>query len=343
VFVFCLELQGCKGNPPLGPSTLLLPKWVVFKTSNSGLVNNHVNAVLSDFEGGIWVGTDGGVSTYSGGSWNSFVDEFFFMTDKGVRSIITSMTEDPNRNLWFGLAGGGVVRYNEHDTTDVWWRYTIDDGLPYNYILSITADLQHSEIWCATMLGVARFVPEGNEGGVWHTYGLSNSTLPSNMVRCVVYNPIDSSIWFGTQYSGVTYISGDRRWQAPIVFPQPGTYPIDAIAFDENSTWFGTEAGILQYATNISVWRQYDSSTTNGLVPFGPVHAVTTNYTTTRWFGTNGGLLKLTDTLWTVMNRYNTLELPSDTVTALAYDIRGNLWIGTVNGVAVYNEEGTKF
>ena len=89
-------------------------------------------------------------------------------------------------------------------------------------------------------------------------YGLSNSTLPSNMVRCVAYNPIDSSIWFGTQYSGVTYISGDGLWQAPIVFQQLPEYPFDAIAFDRSSTWFGTAAGILQYATNMSVWGQYD-------------------------------------------------------------------------------------
>ena len=342
-FVFCLEIQSCNGNPPSGPSNLLLPKWVLFESSSSGLVNNHVNAILSDFEGRIWVGTDGGVSVYSEGSWNSFVNEFFFMNDQGVRSIITSMTEDANRNLWFGLAGGGVVRYNEHDAANPWCRYTTYDGLPYNYILSITADLQHSEIWCATMVGVARFIPDGNEGGVWHVYGLSNSTLPSNMVRCVAYNPIDSSIWFGTQYSGVTYISGDGLWQAPIVFQQLPEYPFDAIAFDRSSTWFGTAAGILQYATNMSVWGQYDSTTTNGLVPFGPVHAVTTNHRTTRWFGTDAGLLRLKDTSWTKFNRENTSDLPSDTITALSYDIRGNLWIGTMYGAAVYNENGTRF
>ncbi len=341
VFVFSLELQGCNGNSPFVTPNKLLPKWVLFTATNSGLVSNHVNAIVCDFEGRIWAGTDGGVSTYSGGSWNSFVDEFFFMNNEGVRSIITCMTEDPNRNLWFGLAGGGVVRYNEYDTIDQWRRYTIDDGLPYNYILSIAADLQHSDVWCATMVGAARFVPEGNEGGSWHTYGFSNSTLPSNMVQCVAYNPIDFSIWFGTQYSGVTYISGNGIWQPALQLSI--TTPTESIAFDTSGVWIGTGNGILLYSLKTAEWCQYDSATTGGAVPSGIVNGVTTDYATTRWFGTNAGLLKLTDTLWTIMNRSNTVQIPSDTITALARDMRGNLWIGTMNGVAVYNENGIRF
>ena len=68
-----------------------------------------------------------------------------------------------------------------------------------------------------------------------------------------------------------------------------------------------------------------------------------TNLFETRWFGTNHGLARLQDTTWTLFNRNNTPALGSDSITALAYDSRKNLWIWTANGVMVYNPEGTEF
>ncbi len=43
---------------------------------------------------------------------------------------------------------------------------------------------------------------------------------------------------------------------------------------------------------------------------------------------------------WELLNRVNS-GLPSDTVRALTLDGKGNLWVGTANGVAEYREGGT--
>jgi len=47
----------------------------------------------------------------------------------------------------------------------------------------------------------------------------------------------------------------------------------------------------------------------------------------------------LTDTGWVVFNETNS-PIPGDNVRTLALDRYGNLWIGTVDGIAVYNETG---
>lgn len=333
--------QACRETPP-APSQPG-PQWVSFNKSNSRLRNNDIHAILTDAEGIMWIATDSGAYSFSRGSWNPIVDSLTFQTAAGPKSTVTSIALAPDQSLWFGLAGGGVARYNRQGVTTVWKRFTSVDGLPSDNVLSITADRKLGQIWCSTLAGVGRFIPTTNEGGVWETFTSSNSTLSSNMVRCVAYNPIDFSIWFGTQYNGVTYINGANEWQQPMPFPGPVNYPVVAIAFDVNTTWFATWDGILSFVPKTYVWRQYNSDNTHGIVPFGIVNAVTTDYLTTRWFGTNAGMVRLSDASWTKFNRQNTPQLPSDTVTAFAYDIRGNLWIGTVNGVAVYNENGTKF
>jgi ligand-binding sensor domain-containing protein len=57
---------------------------------------------------------------------------------------------------------------------------------------------------------------------------------------------------------------------------------------------------------------------------------------------TDSGLVRLANTTWTKFTAENS-PLPSSTVTALSYDTRGNIWIGTANGLGVYNENGINF
>lgn len=342
VVLISFGFQACRetnlGPPQAGP------QWISFNSSNSGLLNNHVNAILTDAVGVLWIATDSGACSLSYGSWNSIVDELTFQTNAGPKSTVTSIALGSDASLWFGLAGGGLARYNQRAVTTVWRRFTTADGIPSNFVLSVAADQKLGWIWCSSLdSGVARFIPMTNETGVWARFTSSNSTLPSDIVRCVAYNPIDFSIWFGTQFNGVVYINGGGDWQQPIIFPGPVNFPVDAIAFDVNTTWFATWDGILSFAPETYVWRKYISTNTRGVVPVGIVNAVTTDYLTTRWFGTNAGIVRLSDTSWAKFNRENTPQLPSDTITALTRDFRGNLWIGTPNGVAVYNEAGVKF
>lgn len=39
-------------------------EWTVNNTGNSGLPNDHVYAIAIDFQGNIWIGTEGGLEVY---------------------------------------------------------------------------------------------------------------------------------------------------------------------------------------------------------------------------------------------------------------------------------------
>lgn len=350
-------LAGCNKNTGQPPTPG--PPWLTFNKASNQLVDDHVNALYTDADGIVWVATDSGASYFNHGTWSSFVDQLsypiFYNGGSTTASSVTSITQGFDRSVWFGLKGGGIARYNQFGQTFVWKRYTTSDGIPYNYVLSVDrgqtpgSSRPLGEVWCTTIAGIAHFLPSSNEGGTWTIYNSSNSTLPDNQVRAVGFNFNDYSVWFSAQDpssggSAIAYIDGNGRWQPAIALASPYNLPIVAIAFDaRNTVWFAKWQGVSSFNTQTLLWHHYTNATTIGKLPPGNVNAVTTNFATVRWFATNAGLVRLSDTTWTTFKRINIPQLPSDTVTALTIDRNSNLWIGTPNGVAVFNEAGTKF
>jgi ligand-binding sensor domain-containing protein len=162
--------------------------------------------------------------------------------------------------------------------------------------------------------------------------------LPSNQIAACGTKLDDNTIWFGTQTGGAVsaeYGLAGLNWAT---YPLPIDSKINSIAFDlRNTVWFGTESGAWSFNVQTSRWTPFDSTASGTLL--GSVHAVTTNRQNIRWFGTDAGLFRYNDTTWVTYTAANS-PLPSDTVNALAYDYNQNLWIGTPNGAAVYNESG---
>ncbi|HZY10542.1 MAG TPA: two-component regulator propeller domain-containing protein [Bacteroidota bacterium] len=326
------------------------PPWVVYNKSNSPLVDNKINAITIDSEGKVWFATNDGASHIRKQSWGSIKDSLnYFTYDAGgnvyITRTVTSIAQGKDGSLWFGLLGGGVRRFNKFSQTKVWQSYA-EPSIASSFVQGVAAErLQVGDVWCVTLAGASRFIPSefNPDQGVWYTYTTSNtSQLPSNQLRAVAVNPNDNSIWFGTHDGSVVSYDGDIRWGAYHI-PPPYDYPISSIAFDiTNKIWVGRWEGASSFDPDLGIWTHYTYETTDRIIPHGPVRAVATDFYTTRWFGTNAGLIRLRDTTWTTFNRSNS-PLPSDTVSALLYDTKGNLWIGTMNGVAVFNEQGTRF
>ena len=135
-------------------------------------------------------------------------------------------------------------------------------------------------------------------------------------------------------------IDGQLHWTP---YPLQLDSKINSIGFDlHNTVWFGAQNGVENLNVSSSVRGSYCADSTVSGSPCGPVRVVVTNHQSIRWFGTETGLARLSDTTWTHFTAENS-PLPSDTVTALLYDFNQNLWIGTVNGLAVYNEAGITF
>ena len=67
----------------------------------NGLVNEFVRAFCEDREGGIWIGTDGGLSRWYGGAFRNF------NTNEGLAyGSIRALLLDANGSLWVATDGG---------------------------------------------------------------------------------------------------------------------------------------------------------------------------------------------------------------------------------------------
>jgi len=74
-------------------------KWEVFNTGNSGLLDNRVRVLLSDNQGGLWIGTEeGGLTHYTtDGQWQVFNTE-----NSPVEGVATLLKGNNENDLWIG-------------------------------------------------------------------------------------------------------------------------------------------------------------------------------------------------------------------------------------------------
>jgi len=76
-------------------------------SSEVGLVNNQVISIAEDADGGLWFGTQGGVSTLTGGMWTSYTS-----VDGLLNDTVYDIGFDPDGSVWFGT-GAGVCRLKD--------------------------------------------------------------------------------------------------------------------------------------------------------------------------------------------------------------------------------------
>lgn len=114
------------------------------------LSSDSVTDLLLDRSGRLWIGT-------SDGGLNRLVDlsgvfRRYPLNCNDVRSLF----EDYEGTIWAGTAGGGLNRL--HPGTGEFTAYTIEQGLPDNFIYAILEDESHN-LWISTNKGIARFSP----------------------------------------------------------------------------------------------------------------------------------------------------------------------------------------
>lgn len=128
-------------------------------TTEDGLSNNHVTAVLEDSKGFIWIATSDGLN-----KWNGYEFEIFKKENDNINSLpgnfILSLAEDQTDNIWIGTNNTGLVRYNISE--ERFYRYSAiagdENSIPGNIIRCITVD-DRDNVWIGTNAGLVRYDP----------------------------------------------------------------------------------------------------------------------------------------------------------------------------------------
>lgn len=215
-------------------------------TTKNGLVHNRSMCIYEDAAGGIWIGTEGGISYYDGKALpNSQLKFRNFTIKEGLTSNnVNAIMEDVTGKIWVGTRGSLSI-YNPSANQDSgvvsFTELTNDEGSTFENIWSILED-KKGNIWL------------GGQNGLWRYDGFTFTNFTKISVMSV-YEDKKGNIWFahgpnGNQKSGLSYFN-----QKSLLSNHPKTTEISlgtgmffGITEDkEGCIWVGNLEGVYRY------------------------------------------------------------------------------------------------
>ena len=146
----------------------------------AGDFNPQPRCIVYDLEDRIWLGCEKGLAVFQEDALLNWLPEYAYTS---------AIACDQDGFLWIGfdVSRLGVLKFD--GTNELAW-YTMDDGLPSNWINCISCDLANN-IWVGTGDGLAYF-----DRDTWTMWDI-DSGLPVNEIRDISTAP-NGDVWFAT-------------------------------------------------------------------------------------------------------------------------------------------------
>lgn len=162
------------------------------------IISNDINALMRDHIGGIWIGTESGLS-YLPPQQNRFTNYLAEYENVFNKNAILCMYEDRHGNYWTGTRGGGLKVFNKQQNK----FYTLDTayGLADNIVHAIIEDNQ-GNLWVSFNQAIAKIVlhkttPPFSKSDVQVTNYSVNNGLGTNEFQTGVCKTASGQIIFG--------------------------------------------------------------------------------------------------------------------------------------------------
>lgn len=124
------------------------------RQDSTSIISNDINALIQDSQGGVWIGTEVGLSWLPKGQhkFRNYLAEYDSVFNKNA---ILCIYEDDRRNIWIGTRGGGL-KLLDHQRNQF---FTLDTafGLSSNIVHGIIQD-QKGDLWVSFDQSIAKIV-----------------------------------------------------------------------------------------------------------------------------------------------------------------------------------------
>ncbi|GAB5518911.1 MAG: hybrid sensor histidine kinase/response regulator transcription factor [Rhodothermales bacterium] len=311
-------------------------------TTREGLPHNAVTALHQTQDGFLWVGTAAGVARFDG---VRFQVARHAAAPALESSYVWDVHDAPDGTLWVAASDGAV-----HLAGDATRTFTIDDGLPSNFVRAVALDA-NGDVWMGMYgAGVCRW-----RQSAMQCFG-TGSGLPDRFVNTLKVDA-QGTVWVGTdtglsRWTGTGFVAEpstqvgvqalDLRGDGVFAMGsgtgvQVGAQHLDglqasvrALQYDRSGTlWVGTGAsGVFRH-----VGGRVESFDPGERSIYSDVRALVEDHEGSLWVGTyGGGLSQLKPSR--VKSIGTSQGLPAELVNTVLEARDGALWVGTNEGAS---------
>ncbi len=289
-------------DPSTPPSQFGHDVW----TSDSGLPQNSITAMIQARDGYIWLGTQEGLVRFDGARFTIFdTRNTKALNDDWVQALL----ESRDGTLWIGTVTGLARRRHGEFLPP-------PEGPLSRAIVRTLFESRDGSVWVASSLGVTRF-----RGGETRTWG-EREGLTAGRVLSIAEDR-EGTVWVGGT-GGAARLVDDHfePWSVPDGFPGAA---LSMLADPEGGLWVGTGRGLAH--VDGRSWRLHgiEDGLTNNFV-----RALSRDRAGSLWLATDGGLFRFRDGHFVRHGEGDGLS--SNRILSILEDREGSLWIGTSDG-----------
>ena len=281
------------------------------RVSPAGL-GEIIYSIAADDAGRVWVGTNRGFGYIAQGKYRQFT-----AADGAGSHRIRAIVADRDGVVWLGTEGGGLLRYEN----DRFTRFTQQDGLASDMVYALAKD-NAGRLWIGTYKGGVDVLHNGRFG---------ETRLRGQSV--IALRADGDAVWVGGEAAGLCRLAGERVDCDPLGEADTVDLIRSLLIDREGSLWVG--------GTNSGLHRFADAKVKTTLAAESNNH-VRTVFEDARgdiWAGMDGdGLHQLRDR--TLVPFAGPGRLPNAFIRSVIGDRAGNLWVGTLGGLARISNGG---
>ena len=288
---------------------------------------SHITGLTSTADGDIWISSlNHGLVKY-----DIEMDSFSrpFAMDKSL--LIASILVDDKSNLWIATDKGVFVLTTGDPLTDNSSDIDLLDiaGSNFDNIL----DDKNGFIWMTSDQGVVAYNKSEKYSEVFCTSNSENCDLANQHVTALFLNN-DGRIYVGSKNGLVTTIDAKSRVIELLYDSRKyGAKYITSILKTQETIWVGTDVGLIQ--TNIETKKSKFFSVDNSRLSNNHItNLISSDFGV--WIGTYKGINLLANSSIANYNFRNSRVF--DEVLSFTEDIKGRIFIGTYQGVYLFDE-----
>ncbi|MDH6304196.1 ligand-binding sensor domain-containing protein/signal transduction histidine kinase/DNA-binding response OmpR family regulator [Parabacteroides sp. PF5-5] len=263
---------------------------------------------------------------------------------------IYAMLEDLKGDFWIGTWNQGVCRLDrESGTIESYLAPGMPNGI--SHIHSLT-EYQPGILLIGSDDGLSIFNTETYESELMTSSELKNSSLSDKFVY-PVFKDKEGGLWVGTYYGGINYAppkKGNIEGYAHSKYGNSiGGNIISCFCEDPSGKiWIGSDDGGLSlFDPKQKTFVNYTSQKGHNSLSYHNIHALCLD-DNKLWIGTYSGGLNVLDLKTNRFSQYypkagDPSSLYGNSIYAIYKDTDNNLWIGTMEGICLYDRENDNF